>query len=46
MTLILVKDNGHAWPGGQPGTRQGDLPSTAINATDVIWDFFKAHAKP
>lgn len=46
VTLILVKDNGHAWPGGQPGSRQGDRPSTAIDATDVIWDFFKAHAKP
>jgi polyhydroxybutyrate depolymerase len=45
VALYLVKDNGHAWPGGQPGSRRGDTPSTALNATDVIWDFFKAHSK-
>jgi polyhydroxybutyrate depolymerase len=45
VTLILMKDNGHAWPGGQPGSRQGDLPSTSLDATDTIWAFFKAHSK-
>jgi polyhydroxybutyrate depolymerase len=45
VLLYLVKDNGHAWPGGQPGSRRGDTPGTALNATDVIWDFFKAHSK-
>lgn len=40
-----VKDNGHAWPGGQRGTRLGDAPSTALDATAVIWEFFKAHPK-
>jgi polyhydroxybutyrate depolymerase len=45
VALYLVKDNGHAWPGGQPGSRRGDTPSTALNATDVIWDFFRAHSK-
>ena len=39
---IVVNDNGHAWPGGQKGSPRGDQPSTAIDATDVIWDFFKA----
>jgi polyhydroxybutyrate depolymerase len=43
VELLLVKDNGHAWPGGEPGSRRGDKPSTSLNATDVIWDFFKAH---
>ena len=46
VELYLVKDNGHAWPGGQPGSSRGDTPSTAMNATDVIWSFFAAHPKP
>ncbi len=34
----IIKDNGHAWP----GATQGDKPSKAIQATDIIWAFFKA----
>ncbi len=45
VELVLVKDNGHAWPGGQPGNRRGDIPSSVLNATDAIWEFFKAHPK-
>ena len=45
VELLLVADNPHAWPGGVPGSRLGATPSTAINATDEIWAFFKAHAK-
>ncbi len=41
----LLADNGHAWPGGDRGSRWGDTPSTALNATDVIWDFFRANIK-
>jgi len=41
----LVKDNGHAWPAGERGSRMGDTPSTALDATDVIWEFFRAHRK-
>jgi len=37
----IIQDNGHAWPSGNKGSRLGDTPSKAINATDVIWDFFK-----
>ena len=43
VELLLVKDNGHAWPGGEAGSRRGDKPSTSLNAVDAIWDFFKAH---
>ena len=46
VLLYLVKDNGHAWPGGQPGSSRGDTPGTAMNATDVIWAFFAAHPRP
>lgn len=45
VELYLVNDNGHAWPGGQQGSRLGDKPSSTLNATDVIWTFFKAHSK-
>jgi polyhydroxybutyrate depolymerase len=45
VQLVLVKDNGHAWPGGQPGSRRGDKPSSAFQATDAIWDFFRTHPK-
>ncbi|MCL4791845.1 MAG: polyhydroxybutyrate depolymerase [Gammaproteobacteria bacterium] len=42
VELYLLKDNGHAWPGGQKGSRRGDAPSASLNATDLIWDFFAA----
>jgi polyhydroxybutyrate depolymerase len=45
VELYAVKDNGHAWPGGQRGSRLGDRPSQALDATDVIWTFFAAHPK-
>lgn len=45
VQLVLVGDNGHAWPGGQAGSRLGATPSTALNATDLIWAFFKEHPK-
>jgi polyhydroxybutyrate depolymerase len=45
VELYLVNDNGHAWPGGQQGSRMGDKPSSALNGTDIIWAFFKAHTK-
>ena len=45
VELYLIKDNGHAWPGGKPGSSRGDPPSEAMNATDVIWRFFSAHSR-
>jgi polyhydroxybutyrate depolymerase len=45
VELYAVKDNGHAWPGGERGSRLGDAPSQALDATDVIWAFFEAHPK-
>lgn len=38
-------DLGHAWPGGERGSRMGDAPSASMDATAVIWDFFKAHPR-
>jgi polyhydroxybutyrate depolymerase len=38
---------GHVWPGGknQLPEKWVGKPSTNLNATDVIWDFFKAHPR-
>jgi polyhydroxybutyrate depolymerase len=45
VELYLMKDMGHAWPGGLRGRRSADAPGTALNATEVIWEFFAAHPK-
>lgn len=45
VELYQVKDNGHAWPGGKAGSRRGDGPSQSLEATEVMWAFFKAHPK-
>jgi len=46
VELYTVVGGGHAWPGGQPGRRGGDTPTTELNAAQVIWEFFAAHPKP
>jgi len=43
VELIALTDNGHAWPGGEKGTRRGDKPSESLDATDAIWSFFERH---
>lgn len=45
VELYAVKDNGHAWPGGRAGSRRGDTPSEAVDATRVMWEFFTRHPK-
>jgi polyhydroxybutyrate depolymerase len=50
VVLITVTDAGHQWPGATP--QRGffalllrlDPPSTALDATDVLWNFFARHA--
>jgi len=41
----FIDGMGHVWPGGinQLPERLVGRPSDKLNATDVIWDFFKAH---
>jgi polyhydroxybutyrate depolymerase len=43
VELVTIAGAGHQWPGGVPGTGMGDPPSTALNATQVIWEFFAKH---
>ena len=41
----FIDDMGHVWPGGKNRLpeRLVGKPSDKLNATDVIWDFFKSH---
>lgn len=43
VELYLTKGGGHSWPGGEKPRPQADPPSTAIDANDLIWDFFQLH---
>lgn len=45
VVQYVVMDNGHAWPGGQKGTANGDEPSLSFATTDEIWNFFKSHRR-
>lgn len=46
IEYYLTKDGGHAWPGGFKARIKADTPSTAIDANELIWAFFKRHPKP
>jgi polyhydroxybutyrate depolymerase len=45
VTMYLVKDSGHAWPGGRAGSRRGDTPGTSLDASETIWNFFATQAR-
>jgi polyhydroxybutyrate depolymerase len=50
VELITIAGAGHQWPGGAPNLLaqrllHTDPPSTALDATAVIWQFFAAHAR-
>lgn len=42
VTLITVAGAGHQWPGSVAREGATDQPSTALDATAVIWEFFDA----
>ncbi len=42
VRLCVTETGGHSWPGGVKA-RTGERGSTAFNATDLIWDFYRAH---
>lgn len=47
VQLYTIQGGLHAWPGSDgPGWPGGDMPTSEIDATGVIWDFFAAHPKP
>jgi polyhydroxybutyrate depolymerase len=51
VELITIRGAGHQWPGSVPPSPLAarllhlDQPSTALNATRVIWRFFAAHPR-
>ncbi len=47
VVVYTIAAQGHAWPGGTPGIRNGnvDAPTREISATDLMVDFFLAHPK-
>ena len=42
----LTHDGGHSWPGGKKPAPWADLPSTYINANDVMWGLFQRFKLP
>ena len=50
VELITSASAGYQWPGANPNRLperllHTDPPSAAVNATQVIWQFFAAHAR-
>jgi polyhydroxybutyrate depolymerase len=44
VTLEKIKGGGHVWPTAELGTHLSEFPSN-LDATNLIWEFFKAHPK-
>lgn len=42
---MVVAENGHAWPGGRAGRAEADQPAPGVNASELIWAFFKRHRR-
>jgi polyhydroxybutyrate depolymerase len=43
IECYLTRDGGHAWPGGSRSSAWADTPSVAINANDLLWEFFERY---
>jgi polyhydroxybutyrate depolymerase len=43
VVLYTIAGKGHSWPGS---AMPAQITTRDINATDVIWDFFKSHPMP
>jgi polyhydroxybutyrate depolymerase len=44
VKLCVTESGAHSWPGGAKD--RGETPSTAINANDLMWEFFRAPSDP
>ena len=44
VVFYTIDDAGHTWPGSEFGAAMGGF-TLDIDATDVIWDFFRTHPK-
>ncbi len=45
VVVKTIRGGRHSWPGGRKGRPKADEPFSGMSATDVMWDFFKNHAK-
>jgi polyhydroxybutyrate depolymerase len=45
VELYAVTNSGHEWPGSSPPLPGHDPPSRNLDATRVIWDFFRGHRR-
>lgn len=43
MESYITKDGGHSWPGGKKPRSGADEPSRAIDATELIFEFFEKY---
>ncbi len=43
VTLYIITGGLHAWPGGLGNAATGGVPTRAVSATPLIWEFFQAH---
>ena len=44
LLLYTIAEGGHGWPGTDDPSRVGDT-TDAIDATDLMWQFFDSHPK-
>ena len=45
VVQYVLLNQGHAWPGGSKGYRQGDEPTQLVSANALMFEFFKRHPK-
>jgi polyhydroxybutyrate depolymerase len=46
ISVYIVENGGHSWPGGERMSAILDEPSRQVSATDLMWTFFSMHPKP
>lgn len=46
VVLYVVDGGGHTWPGAEDNAGGAGPTTHEINASELIWEFFRAHPKP
>ncbi len=48
VVVYGIEGGGHTWPGGRQYASEGTVGKTSrdINASEIIWEFFKNHSAP
>jgi len=45
LSLVVIKNEGHTWPGGEKLYEGADEPTQKFSATDALWEFWN-HSQP